>query len=488
MKNISLTLVTIASAAPIFAANGDNNQPTRKNVLFLLADDLQTEALRNLGDRTPGSKVINDFIDSSTRFDRCYTMGSFGGALSMPSRAMLMTGRTLYETSADGSVIHAHNKTLPEVLRSEGYRTFSTGKWHSDYQSYNRSFSEAENIFFGGMHQYETKGHTAPRLQHYREDCQYSNETMFIGDKFSSEMFADAAIEFINSTKGGEEPFFCYVAFTSPHDPHNLMPDYSNPLDSTLMPLPINYAPQHAFDNGELKIRDEMVAPAPRTPEVILEQNALYGGMINEVGIQIGRVLEALENSGQLDNTIIVFSADNGLAMGRHGLMGKQSLYQHSIGVPLAIKDAGQTKSYVSNGLCYLADVNATLYDMLDVEKPASVTTKSLKSALKGGKTERDALMLAYSSIHRAVVWNEMKYIIYNVDKKVTKQLFDLKKDPHEMNNLANDAKYAKTIDKYHNKLSELMKQNGDYCDIDKAIWWSDGHKITWQEGLNMIK
>lgn len=85
----------------------------------------------------------------------------------MPSRAMIMTGRGVFQIVKDGQVIPEQHVTLPELLRQHGYITFETGKWHSDFASFNRSFSNGENIFFGGMHTYETNGHVEPRLNHY---------------------------------------------------------------------------------------------------------------------------------------------------------------------------------------------------------------------------------------------------------------------------------------------------------------------------------
>ena len=143
-------------------------------------------------------------------------------------------------------------------------------------------------------------------------------------------------------------------------------------------------------------------------------------------------------------------------------------------------------KPKVNDGLCYLSDINPTLYSLLEVEKPESVTTEVLP--MKGTKTNRDAIALSYSSIQRAVVWKNFKYIIYKVDGVVTKQLFDLKNDPFEMTNLAENKKYAKMVAQYHDKLNVMMKENNDFCDLSNPKWWGDGHKITWNEGLKLIK
>lgn len=247
--------------------------------------------------------------------------------------------------------------TLPEHLKNNGYRTFATGKWHSDHASFARSFTEGDNIFFGGMHPYEENGHCAPRLHHFDPTGKY-DEPPFVGQNFSSKMYADAAINFLKTTEHNNQPFMAFVSFTSPHDPRNILPDYGKKYCPAELSVPDNFLPEHPFDNGELNIRDEQLLPVPRTPEQLMKELSLYYGMVSEVDLQIGRVVDALEESGNMDNTIIVFASDNGLAMGQNGLIGKQSLYEHSVGVPMAIiTPDGLSSGKRSDALCYLYDL-----------------------------------------------------------------------------------------------------------------------------------
>ena len=461
-----------------------SNAVERPNVLFILVDDMQRTSIGGFGNGDVDTPNIDSLIRGGVTFRNAHVNGSLSGAVSMPSRAMIMTGRGIFRIQADGQSIPESHTTLGEHLRESGYDTFGTGKWHSDKRAFNRTFADGDNIFFGGMHRYELNGHVSPRLNHYDATGEYK-ERAFIADKFSSEMYADAAVDFIKSVGDGGKPFFAYVAFTSPHDPHDKLPEYSSPTSTAIVTLPVNYASQHAFDNGELGVRDETVVPAPRTKETVLEQNQWYGGMINEVGQQIERLLDELTAQGLDDNTVVVFASDNGLSMGCHGLMGKQNLYEHSISVPMSIYVPGN-KPQQNDGLCYLSDITPTLYKVLGVDKPESVTTKVLP--LNGGDTQRDALVLGYSSIQRALVWNDFKYIIYRVKGKKTTQLFNLKNDPFEMTNLAENPKYKNMTDKYHGKLASMMKDNGDFCDINTEFWWKDGHEITWHESMDLVK
>ena len=220
------TMKTLLSASlALTALSGCQPETEKPNILFLLVDDMQSDAIAALGNKNVYTPNIDGLIAEGVTFTRTYTNGALCGALSMPSRAMLMTGRGVFEVQSDGMKIPECMVTLPEQLRANGYQTFATGKWHSDHASFNRSFAAGENIFFGGMHPYEKNGHCSPRLYHYDRTGQYK-ETSFIGEEFSSKMFADAAIEFLSTAAKAQNPFMAFVSFTSPHDPRNQLPDY----------------------------------------------------------------------------------------------------------------------------------------------------------------------------------------------------------------------------------------------------------------------
>lgn len=480
---VKVFTTTLLSAAALCSCQQEIEKP---NVLFLLVDDMQADAIAALGNPDVHTPHIDGLMSQGVTFTHTYTNGALCGALSMPSRAMLITGRGVFGVQSDGMKIPETHTTFPEHFRNQGYRTFATGKWHSDFASFNRSFAEGENIFFGGMHPYETQGHTAPRLRHYDPTGEYK-EKPFVGDKFSSEMFANAAVEFIHSTAKDKNPFLAYVAFTSPHDPRNILPTtYGHRYQAASLTLPSNFLPEHPFDNGELAIRDELVLPPPRTGEQIQNELALYYGMVSEVDEQIGRVLKALDDTGERSNTIIVFASDNGLAVGQNGLIGKQSLYEHSVGVPMLIIDPRtKNKGAKSDALCYLYDIYPTLCDLAQIETPASVQGQSLKAVLdEPAKAHRPDLFLAYSNQQRALVKDNYKYIIYNVEDTITEQLFNLKDDSGELKNLAD--KQPEKVAEMKALLHARMKENNDFCDLSSPKWWKDGHKITWDELVNL--
>ncbi|MEJ7608849.1 MAG: sulfatase-like hydrolase/transferase [Bryobacteraceae bacterium] len=281
-----------------------------------------------------------------------------------------------------------------------------------------------------------------------------------IGGKFSSELFANSAVNFLESYQGSD-PFLLYVAFTSPHDPRMAPKQFAAMYSAPKLKVPVNYLPQHPFDNGELKVRDEMLEQFPRSQEAIQAHLAGYYAMVSEVDAQIGRILNALDRSGKAEDTIVVFAADNGLAVGRHGLLGKQNLYDHSVRVPLVIAGPDLPKNKKVDSLVYLLDLFPTLTELAGVKTPSTVEGKSLVPLIRGGrKSVRDSVYLAYRGVQRSVRTERWKLIEYTVAGKRTVQLFDLKTDPEEFNNLA--LQKPRQAEELRRLLKQWMKDTDD--------------------------
>jgi arylsulfatase A-like enzyme len=370
---------------------------------------------------------------------------------------MLHTGRTLFRVPD-----HIDNyPTLGQTLQHEGYTCFGGGKWHNGAPSFAKSFNAGGNIFFGGMHdQYSTPVYA------YDPSGKYPAKNHTVGDKFSSELFADAAIDFVSKQKDAANPFFCYLAFTSPHDPRTPPPPYKTMYDPQKMPLPANFLPRHPFDNGDMNVRDELLAPFPRTPDDTRKQLCDYYGMISSQDAQLGRILAALEQSGHADNTIIVYTGDHGLAIGSHGLFGKQNVYEHSASIPMLISGPGVPKGGQSDALVYGFDVFPTLCEFLNVKPPKTIEGKGLSGILSGHeKSVRDSAFHAY--IHRvkghantqhAVNGGRWKLIRYDVNAQTRRQLFDLQNDPDEIHDLSQDSIGSKELPRLETLLSRWQK------------------------------
>jgi arylsulfatase A-like enzyme len=452
----------------------------RPNVLFLLTDDQSYNTVRALGNPVVVTPNMDRLVSGGTAFTQNHVMGGLQGAISMPSRAMLLTGLYSRHLTRDGQVIPPSDKTFPQLFRENGYLTFATGKWHSDKASFNRSFAVGANIFFGGMQQYQTDGHFRPFLHDYDPTGKY--EQGRFRTKFSSECYADASIEFLTNRKDADKPFLMYVAFNSPHDPRTPPPGYGHKYAPEDIPLPLNFLSRHPFDNGDMDVRDEVFLPLPRTPEMITREIALYYGMISEVDFQIGRILEALEKSGEYENTIIVFTADNGLAVGQHGLLGKQNLYEHSVKTPLVIAGPAIPANERNGALSYLPDLYPTLCDLIGIPAPATIDGQSLKKALMERQPSgREHIFLSYINIQRAIKKDNYKLIRYNVAGEERVQLFDLSKDPLEQDNLADAPACGEKVAELTRLLSDEMRNLGDFCDFARP-GWGYPRKLSFEE------
>lgn len=446
--------------------------PNRPNIVFLFTDDQRFSTLHALNNKAVKTPTMDGLIERGTTFTRAHIMGGTVGAVCAPSRAMMLTGQTLF---------HIHNSIIqpekapagtvkpydlyPELLRRAGYTTFGTGKWHNGPATYARCFSDGANIFFGGM-----SDHSQVPIQDFDPSGSYPNSRQRTGGKFSSELFSDAAVEFLEEYKS-EDPFFLYVAYTAPHDPRMAPEAFTKMYPPEAIEVPGNFLPEHPFDNGEMKIRDEMLAPFPRTPEVVKQQIAGYYAMISEVDAQMGRVLKALEETGKAKNTIVIFAADNGLAVGQHGLMGKQNLYEHSVRVPLVIGGPGIPAGQRRDALVYLFDLFPTICELTGLRAPATVEGKSLVATISDDTPVRDSVFYAYRNIQRGVCDGRWKLILYQVNGKETAQLFDLEADPLETRNLAGEKGQHARIHGLRGRLKEWMRSTDDPMDIDKPLW-----------------
>jgi arylsulfatase A-like enzyme len=398
--------------------------PSRPNILLLLADDQRADTIGAWGNPHIRMPNLDHLARRGTSFRGNYCFGSNSGAVCVPSRAMLMSGRTWLDVPHDLQGV----RLLPEVLREAGYATFATGKWHNGEPSFTRAFPRGRSVFFGGM-----ADHTKVPVVDVR-DGQVVNRR--VAEKFSSEQFADAAVDFLK-LRSGDKPFFCYVAFTAPHDPRNPPEPFRAMYYQDRPPLPENFLPQHPFDNGILKDnRDENLAPYPRTREVIGDQLCEYYGLITHLDGQVGRILAALETSGHASDTIIIYASDHELALGSHGLLGKQSLYEHSMRSPLILAGPGIPAGRSIAAFTYLFDLFPTICALAGVMPPAGLAGRDIRPLWEDEQAKvRESVFLPFGDLMRSVRDARWKLIVY--PQINLRQLFDLRDDPHETQDLA---------------------------------------------------
>lgn len=463
----------------------EQKEDKKPNILFLFTDDQRGGTIGTMDKYDVQTPNMDQLVKNGTSFTNSYILGATTAAVCSPSRAMLMTGRHYFNIEPNVYAQFAFPKeekgksdklTFPEYFKANGYITFATGKQHNGSIWVERGFDYVKSAFLGGM-----TTHFGTKVKDYTPETGWSAPYQD-KEKFSSEVFADAAIGFLDSNKK-ENPFLMYVAFTAPHDPRTAPQEFQDMYPSEDIALPENFMPQHPFEIADDRIRDEMLAPFPRTEARIQKEISKYYAMITATDTQIGRILKALKASGQADNTIIVFAGDNGLAVGQHGLLGKQNVYEHSVNVPLVFCGPNIPKNEKNDALAYLHDIFPTLCGLTGLEIPESVETKDLTPVIKGeAKEVRTSMMYAYNSWpgeafkpkvnnhggERAVRKGDFKLIVSAKNDVFTYQLFNLKNDSWELVNLIDNENYRNVKEDLFAELKRLMTEAGDPADLSK--------------------
>ena len=287
--------------------------------------------------------------------------------------------------------------------------------------------------------------------------------------KFDAEAFADAAVAFLQGRREGgrEKPFFLYAAFTTPHDPRTPPKEYADGYDPAKITLPANYLPRHPFDDGEMTVRDEQLLPRPLTPQVVRGELRLYYGLITHLDVQVGRILAAVAEGGEAENTIVVYTADHGLAIGSHGLLGKQNLYQPSLSTPLIFAGPGVPRGKRSEAVVLKQDYFPTFFEMAGLKPPDTVEGRSFAGVFTGrADGVREGMLGGYKNVQRAYWDGRWKYIRYQVKGKTTTQLFDLRADPAETKDLSDDAGHAPHLRRLAALMRDAQKAHGDAQDF----------------------
>lgn len=468
---ISLGVNTINPASLI----GLNSNSSKPNVLLIYTDDHRYTGVHALGSQQVQTPAIDKLSEEGITFTNAYLMGSFSGATCIPSRAMLHSGRHLFQLKGQGHTIPAEHKTIGETFQEAGYHAHIVGKWHQDRASLARSFQSGSTLM--GLGVYLTDHYRMPfwdwddngefkkedaYLLQYDTDGKVQRRPLNKDDKtgptgtekdgpHTSEVFADNAIKFIENYHG-ENPFFMYLAFHAPHDPRQATKEFRDLYPPESIALTPSYMPEHPFDNGHIVLRDEELAPWPRTPEIARQQLADYYAIISHLDAQIGRVIASLKASGKYENTIIVLAGDSGLGVGNHGLLGKQNVYdEDGVHIPFIISgNYVKNKGKKINAFSYIHDIFPTVCALAEIDAPASISGKSLIPVINDEVAQvRDYTYHAYRQHQRAYRKGAYKLIEYVkapdfsnkngefISGSRVTQLFNITNDPWETFNLA---------------------------------------------------
>ena len=437
------------------------------NFIFLFADDMRPDAIAALGHPLIKTPHLDRLAKEGTVFHRAVT----AYPICHVSRAEIFSGRSAFRSGYHyrGRDYAPEVKLWPEAMRDAGYHTWYVGKWHSPRDPWKCGYAETRGLYSGGgggkrakVPTYDYKGRlvTGYRGWTFKTDARKAEPAKGIGlTPDISARFADAAIEFIS--RRPTKPYFLHVNFTAPHDPLLRPPGFEKAYDPAQIPLPDNFRPAHPFNHGNLGGRDEVIVPQPRTEADVREELAVYYAVISHLDAQIGRIIESLKASGQWDRTVIIFSSDHGLAMGSHGLMGKQNQYEHSIGVPLVFAGGGLPAGREVNAQCYLRDLYPTVCELAGAAIPASVEATSLVPLLQGADRELHPFVVGYfTNSQRMIRERNWKLIWY--PHRASYQLFDLATDPLETRNRFTEATQRERVFHLRNRMENWLREAGD--------------------------
>ncbi|CAA6691714.1 MULTISPECIES: sulfatase-like hydrolase/transferase [unclassified Lentimonas] len=460
MKTIThILLIAISFSSSLLAAD-------KPNVVFIFTDDQAYETIGALGLVDVDTPNLDRLVNEGTTFSHAYNMGAWSGAVCMASRTCLNTGSFLWQAQAAlNDAKKGKRKVWGQLMKDAGYETYMTGKWHVPYPA-KKAFDHTTHVR-AGMPKAVVAGYNRPKDEADYEagwkPWDVSKGGFWQGGKHWSEVTADDSVAFIERASQEDKPFFMYLAFNAPHDPRQAPKEYVDMYPLDRIELPENYAdlyPDMGPDAVPV-IRDEKLAPFPRTEYAIKVNRQEYFAIITHMDVQIGRILDALEASGKADNTWIIFTADHGLAVGHHGLVGKQNMYEHSLRPPFIVVGPGVKAGGIIDAPIYLQDAMATALELSGQPIPEDIDYKSVLPLLDGRKEKSyDTIFGAYIGTQRAVIRDGWKLIAYPKIKKL--KLFNLSKDPLEMEDLAQNPEYTSVLSRMTDLLEETMDALGD--------------------------
>lgn len=434
-------------------------------MILLLTDDQRYDALGAVGDSFARTPNLDRLASQGIVFANAFCTTS----ICPTSRASFLTGQLGRRHGVEDFSTPLSEAQLGAswhgVLSERGYRSAFVGKWglggHLPAERYD--FWRA----FAGQGRYLRRGGKKRPI----DPPDRADYLSAASGRHLTARLADDAVQFVQST---DEPFFLQISFKAPHaQDEDPVPFPAAPRFASLywgLPIPEPPASASEFDNlpsflkgSEGRSRWEQRFGTPRLREQSIRG---YYGLIAGVDDGVGRLLDALERRGLLSRTVILFSSDNGLLFGEHGLSGKWLPYEESMRIPLIVYDPRlpeERTGAVLQQLVLNIDVAPTILDLAGTETPRSMQGASLRPLLLGrGTPWRDEWFYEYRHANpripasEAVRTERWKLVRYLLPESPYEQLFDLREDPFELENLASGSEQTRKLTEMRARLERL--------------------------------
>ncbi len=459
-----LLALAFAFTCSLAKAAGPSSHP---DIVLILTDDLAFNAIGAGGNAVVRTPNIDRLAASGTLFTHAYNSGAWNGAVCIASRTMLMTGLQFqHAKAADLKGLVKDGRMWSQLLAKAGYHTFMTGKWHVVGADPKACFEQTEDLSGGFLP--SSGGDAAYRrpsadgsADAWRSDDKAQGGFWRPDGRHWSEVTADRGIEMIKAGAAKAEPYFLYLAFNAPHDPRQAPREYLDQYPEDQVDVPASFQPEYPYAakiGCDASLRDENLAPFPRTPHAVRVHRREYYAAISYLDAQVGRVLEAIAKHGRPERTLILFTSDHGLACGDHGFLGKQNMYESALRPPLILAGPGFKAGATVEERVYMQDIMPTALEAAGVPVPATVDFKSLSPLTRDpGAKAYDEVHAVYMHLQRMVIAEGWKLIEYPEAKVV--RLYDLGRDPQELHDLAGDPAQASRVAALREKLPVLSER-----------------------------
>ncbi|MBM1106033.1 sulfatase [Aurantibacter crassamenti] len=424
-------------------------QENPPNVLILLTDQWRAQATGYAGDPNVSTPYLDSLAALSVNFKNAVS----GMPVCSPFRASLLTGQRplTHGVFMNDVQLDTNAVTMAKIFAKQGYDTGYIGKWHLD------GHGRLQNVAPGNRRQgfQYWKGNEC--THNYNESVYYDNDdpNRKTWDGYDTFEQTDAAIVYIKERKSTKNPFLMVLSYGTPHAPYHTAPEeYRN-----------------RFDPTKIQLRENV-------PDSLKEQAkkdlAGYYAHIAALDDMIGKVMKNLKDSGQIDNTIVVFTADHGDLLGSHGAYKKQQPYEESARVPMLyyIPDKLKISAGEKDALMNSEDILPTLLGLCEIPIPDTVEGLNFRPYLEGRKNMGEATLL--TCVQPFGQWNRIKHggreyralktirHTYVRDLNGPWLLFDNEKDPYQLNNLVGNDSYAVLQNDLENELSKRLEETGD--------------------------
>ena len=533
-----MSRIKAAYALPLAAAGlsacSEAVEQERPNIIFIMTDDHTTQAMSCYGGNLIETPNMDRIADEGMRFDNCYATN----ALSGPSRACILTGKFSHKNgfTDNASTFDGSQLTFPKVMRENGYATGVVGKWHliSKPQGFDHW-----SILLGQNEQ-----------GNYFKPVFYENGTVVKEDGYVTDVITDKAIEFIDDVHD-EKPFMLMLHHKAPHRNWMPAPRHLGIFNDTVFPEPETLFDDYVGrgeaarsqdmnientleDEWDLKLltREEILAGNNRLHDVYIRMpeevqhkwDSVYAPRIAEyrsgklqgdelvrwkyqqymrdylatamsVDESIGRVMEYLEEIGELDNTVIVYTSDQGFFLGEHGWFDKRFMYEECLRMPFVIRYPKMIKAgSTSKAICMNVDFGPTFLDLAGIEVPSEMQGRSFRKVLeKKGRIPAGWREAAYYHYYEYPAEHSVKrhYGIRTSDCKLIHfyndidqwEMYDMKADPQEMRNVYDDPAYADKRTQMHRILEQVQQEYEDTDPCEKELILFKGDRRLFDRG-----